>query len=329
MNLEKQSNKTNQEVTLMNHFVSMKDLSAGEIQQLIKLAEQYERGQYSNLTKEGKRFVANLFYEPSTRTKMSFEVAEKKLGLEILDFHCDSSSEQKGESIYDTAKTFSSIGAEALIIRHPVDNQVQLLAEQLPVPVINAGDGKGEHPTQSLLDLYTMYKEFSYFKDLKVLMVGDILHSRVARSNALALKTLGAEVFLSCPKEWQDPNIDYPYLDLDEAIEHCDVAMLLRIQLERHQHQTNLSAQQYLARYGLTKEREQRMKSNAIIMHPAPVNRNVEIEDCLVECERSRIFKQMEYGVYTRMAVLNMLLNKGDEAVGENHQTMYAHAQQW
>ncbi|MCZ0703360.1 aspartate carbamoyltransferase catalytic subunit [Natronobacillus azotifigens] len=293
----------------MNNFVSMKEMSAIQIHQLLKTASDIERNGVSPLSEQ--LFAANLFFEPSTRTKMSFVVAEKKLGLEVLDFDAGSSSLQKGESVYDTAKTLESIGANLLVVRHPVANQVQQLAKQLTIPVINAGDGAGEHPTQCLLDLYTMYQEFQSFQGLNVLIVGDVVHSRVARSNAYALKTLGANVYFSSKPQWQDAELDFPYLDLDEAIEMCDVVMLLRIQLERHEENTVLDQDSYLAKYGLTIERERKMKDHAIILHPAPVNRGIEIADQLVECERSRIFTQMKNGVTTRMAVIQQLLQSG------------------
>lgn len=309
----------------MNNFVSMKAITADEIMYLLKQTDRFAEGELPKQEKDKKRFITNLFYEPSTRTKLSFEVAERKLGFEVIDFQVDNSSVRKGESVYDTAKTVISIGAEAIVIRHSLDNAVQKLAEQLDVPVINAGDGAGEHPTQSLLDIYTMYKEFGDLKGLNVLIVGDIIHSRVARSNAYALRTLGANVYLSSKPEWQDDRLDFPYVELDEAIEMCDVVMLLRIQSERHDQPKVVEANEYLNKYGLTIEREKRMKRNAIIMHPAPVNRDIEIDDQLVECKRSRIFKQMEYGVYARMAVLDYLLNKEGQENGDNYQTMYAH----
>lgn len=296
-------------VGLLKNFVSMKEMSEVEIIQLLKTAADIEQNGIEQFHQQ--LFVANLFFEPSTRTKMSFVVAEKKLGLEVLDFHGESSSLQKGESVYDTAKTFEAIGANLLVVRHPLDNQVQQLAEQLNIPVINAGDGTGEHPTQCLLDLYTMYQEFKSFKGLNVLIAGDVVHSRVARSNAYALRTLGANVYFATKPEWQDATLDFPYLDLDEAIQKCDVVMLLRIQLERHKEKATMTNASYLAEFGLTLEREQRMKDHAIILHPAPVNRGVEIDDRLVECERSRIFTQMKNGVTTRMAVMAQLLQQG------------------
>ena len=301
----------------MKDFVSMKTMTKDQLLGLLKRIEAIETGQIKPNFKHEEMFIANLFYEPSTRTKMSFEVAEKKLGLNVLDFHVESSSALKGETVYDTAKTFAAIGAEAIVIRHPKENAVQELAAQLDIPVINGGDGKGEHPTQSLLDLYTMYQEFGSFEGLKVTIVGDILHSRVARSNAVALTTLGAEVRLSAKDSYRDETLDFPYLDLDEAVEDSDVIMLLRIQLERHSNKEALNKAEYLNRYGLTVERYQRLKDSAIVMHPAPVNRGVEIDDSLVEAEKSRIFKQMTNGVYSRMAVIEMVLFQQQLKKGE------------
>lgn len=297
----------------MKHFVSMKDLSEHEILQLIKLSDEINENGISPFNKQ--LFAANLFFEPSTRTKTSFMVAQRKLGLEVLDFMSDTSSVKKGESIYDTARTFESIGASLLVVRHPEDNIVQQLAERVQIPIINAGDGKGEHPTQCLLDLLTIYQEYKKFKGLNVAIVGDIKHSRVARSNAFALSTLGANVFLTSKSDWQDDSLPFPYIEIDEAVERCDVVMLLRIQHERHEGNPSLTNEGYLKQYGLTKNRERKMLSHAIIMHPAPVNRGVEIDDALVECDRSRIFKQMTNGVTARMAVMYHLLEKG----GMNH----------
>lgn len=294
----------------MNSFVSMKTLNEAEIYHLIERTDWFANNKSVDLSTGKKRFVSNLFYEPSTRTKLSFEIAEKRLGFEVLDFQVEQSSVVKGESVYDTAKTIQSIGVDAIVIRHPEKNIVQQLSESLSIPIINAGDGSGEHPTQSLLDLYTMYKEFNEFKGLNVLIVGDIVHSRVAHSNAYALKTLGANVFLSAKNKWQDNTLGFPYVNLDEGIKRADVVMLLRVQRERHASQEMNEEDSYLEKYGLTIARELQMKPNSIIMHPAPVIRGVEIADQLVECNRSRIFKQMEYGVYARMAVLDQLLNQ-------------------
>ncbi|MCY8462872.1 aspartate carbamoyltransferase catalytic subunit, partial [Bacillus spizizenii] len=248
-----------------------------------------------------------LFFEPSTRTRFSFEVAEKKLGMNVLNLDGTSTSVQKGETLYDTIRTLESIGVDVCVIRHSEDEYYKELVSQVNIPILNAGDGCGQHPTQSLLDVMTIYEEFHTFKGLTVSIHGDIKHSRVARSNAEVLTRLGARVLFSGPSEWQDEeNLFGTYVTMDEAVESSDVVMLLRIQNERHQ--SAVSQDDYLNKYGLTVERAERMKQHAIIMHPAPVNRGVEIDDCLVESEKSRIFKQMQNGVFIRMAVIQRAL---------------------
>ncbi len=291
----------------MKHLLKMNELSISEIEDILREAEQFSRGVQWNIPEQ--TFVANLFFEPSTRTKFSFEVAEKKLRLDVLNFEAETSSVQKGETLYDTIRTLESIGTKAVIIRHPQDNYFEDLREKVGIPILNAGDGCGNHPTQCLLDLLTIKQEFNRFEDLRVAIIGDIRHSRVARSNAEALSRLGAEVIFSGPNEWHDQTIPYgTYVHIEEAIQTSDVVMLLRIQHERHGKTAEQSAKDYHQQYGLTVEREKSMKSASIIMHPAPFNRDVEIASELVECERSRIFKQMENGVHTRMAVLKRAL---------------------
>lgn len=301
----------------MKNLLMMSELTTKKMLQIIEDAEFFANGGAWKPAEQ--TMVANLFFEPSTRTKTSFEVAERKLGLEVIPFDAGFSSVLKGETLYDTAKTLESIGVQALVIRHEKDNYFDELNGKLNIPVINAGDGCGNHPTQSLLDLMTIKQEFKEFKGLKVAIIGDIAHSRVARSNAVALKKLGANVVFSGPKKWFDANLA-DYEEIDEAIQTSDVVMLLRIQHERHEAGTETT--DYLEQYGLTKEREHKMKPNAIIMHPAPINRGVEIDSDLVECERSRIFKQMKNGVFIRMAVLKHVLDeaKGGEFFENNHQ---------
>lgn len=304
----------------MRHFISVDRLSNEHIFSILKTAEDYR---HRNFQLNEPIFAANLFFEPSTRTKMSFDVAEKKLGLNNLDFHSGNSSVLKGESLYDTARTFEAIGANLLVIRHECDNWYEELEGKLSIPVINAGAGAAEHPTQTMLDMMTIYQEFGGLKGLKIAIAGDIKHSRVARSNAIALQRLGAEVYFSTVPGFERDTLDIPYLSIDEAVEVCDVVMLLRVQHERHDYSVGLD--DYLNKYGLTKERERRMKKHAIIMHPAPINRGVEIDSDLVECSRSRIFKQMENGVFVRMAIITDLLkNWGiiDETTVEKYQTI-------
>ncbi|MGE8204151.1 aspartate carbamoyltransferase catalytic subunit [Heyndrickxia sp. NPDC080065] len=287
----------------MSHLLTMSDLKKNEIMEILQDAEQFSRG--SIWTSPQKIYATNLFFEPSTRTKCSFEIAERKLGFEVIPFEVSTSSWQKGESLYDTVKTLESIGVNIAVIRHELNHFYEELIPNIKIPIINGGDGCGQHPTQSLLDLFTIKQEFGSFEELNIAIIGDVSHSRVARSNMEALKMLGANVVFSGPPEWFDESFSLgKYVPIDQAIEQSDVVMLLRIQHERHQGDMLFTAEQYHAQFGLTIEREKRMKKGSIIMHPAPINRGVEIADSLVESEKSRIFKQMENGVYIRMAVL-------------------------
>lgn len=287
----------------MKHLTTLKELSLKEILQLLKRAGDFKRGEAKSF--EGK-VVANLFFEPSTRTQNSFIMAEKKLAMSDINLNPQVSSLTKGESLYDTVKTFEAIGVDALVIRAKEDRYFDELTPSLSIPLLNGGDGKGDHPTQSLLDLMTIQEEFGQFQGLKVLICGDISHSRVAKTNVEVMRRLGMEVYLAAPKEFRDPAYDYH--ELDEVLQRMDVVMLLRIQHERHGQVLAMSQDEYLKTYGITKERAKAMKSGAIIMHPAPVNRGWEIDTELVESERSRIFPQMANGVYVRMAVLERAL---------------------
>lgn len=279
------------------------DLTVEKINNLLKTADEFSKGKI--LRAQNDIFVSNLFFEDSTRTKTSFHIAEKKLGLEIIPFDVSASSVNKGESLYDTVKTLKSLGTDLLVIRHSKERFYDEL-KNIDIPLINAGDGTGNHPSQTLLDLMTIQQEFGKFKGLKIGIVGDVKHSRVAKSNADALRKLGAKVYFSGPEKWFDEGtiINGTYLSIDDLVKEVDVLMLLRIQHERHGEKMKLSLSSYHAKFGLTVAREKMMKDNAIIMHPAPINRGVEIADELVECKRSRIFKQMENGVYARMAIL-------------------------
>lgn len=292
----------------MDHLVSMKQLTEKEIIALLNRAKNLQK--YGARELPGKYIVSNLFFEPSTRTKMSFEVAQRQLGLDIIPFESRYSSAMKGESLYDTVKTFEAIGVDVLVIRHPDEEYYEPLIGKTSVTIINGGDGAGQHPTQSLLDLFTIREEFGSFEGLNIAIVGDIAHSRVARSNADALEKLGANITFLCPEEWAG-EFDAKH-EWDDDILNSDVIMLLRVQHERHDDKMAFTKEEYHEKYGLTLERAARMKDNAIIMHPAPVNRGVEIDGDLIESEKSRIFKQMKNGVYVRMAVLELLLNGGE-----------------
>ncbi len=292
----------------MKNLLSMDHLSNEEIMSILERAQSFENGKEPILKRAYN--VANIFFEPSTRTKTSFEMAERRLGCTVIPFDAEFSSTTKGETLYDTVRTLEMIGIDAVVIRDKEDEYYNELLEGIGCAVINAGDGAGQHPSQCLLDLYTIRKEFGEFEGLNITIVGDISHSRVAKSNATALQRLGANVRFLCPPAWAgDFEAAHSW---DEVLEDSDVIMLLRIQHERHSVSKNFSKESYHEEYGLTVEREIRMKENAIIMHPAPVNRDVEIADALVECERSRIFQQVRNGVYTRMAILETIL-KGRE----------------
>lgn len=290
-------------------MLTIAEISPEKIYKILDDAMSFAEGNI--MTSDKEIFVSNLFFEDSTRTKTSFEVAERKLGLNVIPFDVNQSSVNKGETLYDTIKTMKSIGINLVVIRHKKDRYFDELLG-IDITIINGGDGTGNHPSQSMLDLMTIKQEFGSFEGLHVGIVGDLKHSRVAHSNAEALQKLGAKVSFSGPKEWFDAeSVDSgKYKELDDLIETVDVLMLLRIQHERHDHKTKMTAEEYLNKYGLTQEREKRMKSHAIIMHPAPINRGVEIESSLVECSRSRIFKQMENGVYARMAILKDALEQ-------------------
>ena len=292
-------------------MLNVSSLSNEEIQNILNQALEIANGK--EFKAKESIFVSNLFFENSTRTKISFEVAERKLGLNVIPFDVSQSSVNKGESLYDTIKTLQSIGINLAVIRHS-QNEYYNELKNIDINIINGGDGTGEHPSQTILDLMTIQQEFGSFENLKVAIVGDIKHSRVANSTSTALKKLGAEIYFSGPREWfeEDNNVYGYFKDLDQIISNIDVLMLLRIQHERHDNQKSFSVKNYLQQYGLTKEREQKMKKSAIIMHPAPINRGVEIDSDLIECSRSRIFKQMENGVFARMSILkNTLEQKG------------------
>lgn len=298
----------------MHHFFSVDQLSTEMIYTLCEQANQWDRHQ-GRL--QDQTFVANIFTEPSTRTKLSFIAAERKLGLEVLDVDGEQSSIAKGESLEDTAITLEALGAQLLVIRDQSNTWMKEIEPHVSIPIINAGAGTAEHPTQCMLDMYTLYEEFGHFEGLHVVIVGDVKHSRVAHSNIETLQRLGAHVYTSCAPSFIDESLDVPNISMDEAVDIADCIMLLRIQFERHDTE-QMDTAEYLPTYGLTKEREQKMKQRAIIMHPGPVNRNTEIDESLVYCERSRIKQQIQYGVTMRMSIIRyMLTNWGiiDESI--------------
>lgn len=287
----------------MKGLLTLKSLSNEQIHDILTYAISLKEG--LEVSYLGKKF-STLFFENSTRTHYSFVAAMMNLGIKVIDVNVTGSSVNKGESLYDTVKTFEALGIDGVVIRHSQDEYFKEL-EGINIPIFNGGDGKTNHPTQSLLDLMTIYEEYGHFEGLKCCIIGDISHSRVAHTNITVMQQLGMDVYVSGPEEFNDNSA--PYLTIDEALKTCDVIMLLRVQFERHSENMSMTNEEYHKEFGLTLERVSKMKDNAIIMHPAPVNRGVEIASDVVECEKSRIFKQMTNGVYVRMAVISMVLD--------------------
>lgn len=297
----------------LKHFVSTEQLTADAVDYLIQRAIEFKNMPSSERPNFNDQYVSNLFFENSTRTHLSFEVAEKKLGLNIIHFDPSTSSINKGETLYDTVLTLEALGIDTVVIRSKEEAYYAPLinSSEISASIINGGDGSGQHPSQCLLDVMTIYEEFGTFEGLKIAIIGDLAHSRVARSNAELLSRLGAEVFFSGPLEWYDSSFDLygQYVPIDELVDYADVVMLLRVQLERHATKSFSEIKSYHEAYGLTIARAHQMKADAIIMHPAPVNRDVEIADCLVTSKQSRIVQQMKNGVYVRMAILEAIMN--------------------
>ncbi len=283
----------------MKNLLSLNDLTNDEIFKMLDDAIKFRNGEL-DFSLKGK-VIANCFFESSTRTQYSFNTAELRLDAKVITFNPQSSSLNKGETFYDTIKTFESFGVDGIVIRDKKTRYYDEL-KNIKTVIINAGDGTGDHPSQNLLDLLTIYDEFKTFDGVKVLIAGDIKHSRVAHGNVKIMERLGMKCYISGPKEFMDNTAEY--IDFDEGVKSCDVVMMLRIQRERDAHLETLTDSQYLEKYGLNLERVNKMKPNAIIMHPAPFNRNVELADEVIECSKSRIFKQIENGVFARMAIL-------------------------
>jgi aspartate carbamoyltransferase catalytic subunit len=291
-------------------LLSIDSLTDEQIAHLLERAQllfEEDRSATKPVQTQTRRIVFNLFYENSTRTLMSFSTAAHRLGAAVVTLPVEHSSVKKGESLEDTAATLNAMRPDALVIRHRENGAAAAVARIMDAPVINAGDGTNEHPTQALLDAATMRLHLDRIEGLKVAICGDIKHSRVARSNAKLLPRLGAEVRLAGPPELMPEGI--PHLSVDEAIEGADVVMMLRVQRERLEEDLGDAPGEFLSRYGLTRERLARAAPDAVVMHPGPMNRGVEI-DALVadDPQRSLIRLQVEMGVAMRMACLELLL---------------------
>ena len=305
------------------HLLGIAGLQPWEIEYLLDEAEPWvdlNRQASKHDDRLAGLTVINAFFENSTRTLLSFEIAGKRLGADVVNMHAAQSSVKKGETLIDTAVTLNAMRADAIVIRHASSGAVQLIADKVACPVLNAGDGTHEHPTQALLDALTIRRRKGRIAGLKVAICGDILHSRVARSNILCLSTLGAQVRVAAPPALLPAGLEamgaIPFVDFNAAIEGVDVVMMLRLQNERMQGQFIPSAREFRHLFGLTDARLARAAPDALVMHPGPMNRGVEIDSHIADNpERSAITEQVEMGVAVRMACLDVLTrrNRGVE----------------
>ncbi|MDL4771122.1 MULTISPECIES: aspartate carbamoyltransferase catalytic subunit [Thermomonosporaceae] len=310
---------------MKRHLVSAADLTKDDALLILDTAEELAqvsgRSSIKKLPTLRGRTVVNLFFEDSTRTRISFEAAAKRLSADVINFSAKGSSVSKGESLKDTALTLEAMGADGVVIRHPASGAPHRLAGWVRGSVVNAGDGTHEHPTQALLDAFTMRRRLGDLEGRKVTIVGDVLHSRVARSNVLLLHTLGADVTVVAPPTLLPVAIGtWPCqvsYDLDAVLPKSDVVMMLRVQQERMNAAYFPSVREYSRRYGLDTERFARMSDDAIVMHPGPMNRGVEIAAEVADSVRSTIVEQVANGVSARMAVLYLLLGGSEPAIGK------------
>jgi aspartate carbamoyltransferase catalytic subunit len=308
------------------HLLSAADLSLDDAMLVLdtatELAQLTERATVKKLPTLRGRTVVNLFFEDSTRTKTSFELAAKRLSADVINFSAKGSSVSKGETLKDTALTLEAMGSDAVVVRHSWSGAPVNLSRFIRGSVINAGDGTHEHPTQALLDAYTMRQRLGRIEGLKVTIVGDILHSRVARSNVLLLHTLGADVTLVAPPTLLPVGVDqWPCqtsYDLDAVLPKSDVVMMLRVQRERMGAAYFPSSREYARRYGLDVRRVQTLSDDAIVMHPGPMVRGMEIAPEVADGVRSTIVDQVANGVSVRMAVLYLLLGGAEPAIGSD-----------
>ncbi|MEM6811653.1 MAG: aspartate carbamoyltransferase catalytic subunit [Pseudomonadota bacterium] len=297
----------------VSHLISINDLSVSDIEHLIQKAQSYK--EVNIPTSLEKKNIFSLFFEDSTRTRTSFELATNKLGGDFINWDVKNSSANKGESLQDTVNTLNAMRPDAIIIRHSEYGAPQFVSTIASCPVINAGDSWNEHPSQALLDAMTIIEHFGSIKDKKIAICGDIAHSRVANSNMILLSKLGAHIHIVAPPFLMPekfPISDVTTFDnLEDGIAGCDVVMMLRNQKERMKSGLIESDEQFFNDFGLTKDRLQKAKDNAIVLHPGPMNRNVEIADEVADdLSVSYILKQVENGVFMRMAIMDSLINK-------------------
>jgi aspartate carbamoyltransferase catalytic subunit len=297
------------------HLLGIKDLQTEDIQLILSTATQFKEVLQRPVKKVPTLrdvTIVNLFYENSTRTRISFELAEKRLSADVVNFTVSNSSAAKGETLLDTVNNILSMKVDMVVMRHSASGAPHYLSKHIDAPIINAGDGINEHPTQALLDAFSMQEQLGKIAGLKVAIIGDIMHSRVALSNIYLLKKMGAEVMVSGPptliptylQEAMGIQVEY---NIDKALAWCDVANVLRIQLERQNQPLFSSLREYNLAYGITKARLQKLNKEILIMHPGPINRGVEMDSDVADGQQSIILDQVENGVAVRMACLYLL----------------------
>ena len=300
------------------HLLGIKDLKTEDIQLILSTATQFKEVLQRPVKKVPTLrdvTIVNLFYENSTRTRISFELAEKRLSADVVNFTVSSSSAAKGETLLDTVNNILSMKVDMVVMRHSASGAPHYLAKHIDAAIINAGDGINEHPTQALLDAFSMQEKTGQLAGLKVAIIGDIMHSRVALSNIYLLKKMGAEVMVSGPptliptylQKAMDVRVEY---NIDKALAWCDVANVLRIQLERQNQPLFSSLREYNLAYGITKNRLDKLNKEIVIMHPGPINRGVEIDSNVADSPHSIILDQVENGVAVRMACLYLLTGR-------------------
>ena len=302
------------------HLLGIKDLNPEDISLILSTATQFKevlQRQIKKVPALRDVTIVNLFYENSTRTRISFELAEKRLSADTINFSASGSSVSKGETLLDTVNNILSMKVDMLVMRHSASGAPHFLSKHLPNrAIINAGDGINEHPTQALLDAFSIIEKTGTLQGMKILLIGDIMHSRVALSNIFCLKKLGAEVTLCGP-----PTLIPKYIEklgvnvshhVDETLQWCDVANVLRIQLERQNTKYFSSLREYALYFGINRKRLEQLDKEIVIMHPGPINRGVEITSDVADSEHSIILDQVENGVAVRMAVMYLLVNKQD-----------------
>jgi aspartate carbamoyltransferase catalytic subunit len=301
------------------HLIGIEHLTVDDIRLILETASQFKE----IINRPIKRVptlrditIANLFFENSTRTRISFELAQKRLSADVINFSSSSSSVKKGETLLDTVNNILSMKVDMIVMRHPSPGAAHYLTKHVDVHIVNAGDGTHEHPTQALLDAYSMQEKLGSLEGRRIAIIGDIMHSRVALSNIFCLKKLGAEITLCGP-----PTLLPKYIgslgvqvshNVDETLQWCDVANVLRIQLERQNTKYFSSLREYALYFGINRKRLEKLDKEIVIMHPGPINRGVELTSDVADSEHSIILEQVENGVAVRMAVMYLLVNKPD-----------------